>query len=69
MLLNLTIVAGDGIGPEVTEEAIRVLDVVVSIFGHQLKLTRKNIGGAALAASNDPLPPDTLDTCLKAGAV
>jgi 3-isopropylmalate dehydrogenase len=69
VLLNLTIVAGDGIGPEVTEEAIRVLDAVASAFGHQLKLTRKNIGGAALAASNDPLPPDTLEACLSAGAV
>ena len=69
MLLKLTIVAGDGIGPEVTEEAIRVLDAVASGFGHQLKLTRKNIGGAALAASNDPLPPDTLEACLSAGAV
>jgi 3-isopropylmalate dehydrogenase len=69
VLLNLTIVAGDGIGPEVTTEAIRVLEVVAENFGHQLKLTRKNIGGAALAASNDPLPPDTLEACLSAGAV
>ena len=69
MLLNLTIVAGDGIGPEVTEEGIRVLEVVAEAFGHQLKLTRKNIGGAALAASTDPLPPDTLAACLSAGAV
>ena len=69
MLINLTIVAGDGIGPEVTEEALRVLDVVAQAFGHELKLTRKNIGGAALAASKDPLPPDTLQACLSAGAV
>ena len=69
MLLKLTIVAGDGIGPEVTEEAIRVLEVVAGEFGHDLKLTRKNIGGAALTASNDPLPPDTLAACLSAGAV
>jgi 3-isopropylmalate dehydrogenase len=69
VLLNLTIVAGDGIGPEVTEEAILVLDVVCSSFGHELKLTRKNIGGAALTASNDPLPPDTLAACLSSGAV
>lgn len=69
MLLNLTIVAGDGIGPEVTEEAIRVLETTSQAFGHELKLTRKNIGGAALAASNDPLPPDTLEACLKSGAV
>ena len=69
MLLNLTVVAGDGIGPEVTEEAIRVLEVVASAFGHELKLARKNIGGAALAASNDPLPADTLEACVKSGAV
>jgi 3-isopropylmalate dehydrogenase len=69
VLVNLTIVAGDGIGPEVTEEAIRVLEAVCGAFGHDLKLTRKNIGGAALTASNDPLPPDTLAACLSAGAV
>ena len=69
MLLNLTIVAGDGIGPEVTEEALQVLDAVGSGFGHAVKLTRKNIGGAALAASGDPLPPDTLAACLSSGGV
>jgi len=69
VLLNLTIVAGDGIGPEVIEEAIRVLEVVSAAFGHDLKLTRKNIGGAALMACNDPLPPDTLAACLSSGAV
>jgi 3-isopropylmalate dehydrogenase len=69
VLLNLTVVAGDGIGPEVTEEAVRVLEVVASGFEHELQLTRKNIGGAALAASGDPLPPDTLAACLSAGAV
>jgi 3-isopropylmalate dehydrogenase len=67
--LSLTVVAGDGIGPEVTEEAISVLATIAEGFEHQLKLTRKNIGGAALAASNDPLPPDTLAACLSAGAV
>ncbi|HEY7616740.1 MAG TPA: 3-isopropylmalate dehydrogenase, partial [Terriglobales bacterium] len=69
MLLNLTILPGDGIGPEVTEEAIRVLEVVAERFGHQLRLARKDIGGAGLLASNDPLPPDTLKSCLSAGAV
>ena len=69
MLLNMTIVAGDGIGPEVTAEAVRVLGTVGECFGHEFKLTRKNIGGAGLAASNDPLPVDTLEACLKSGAV
>ena len=69
MLLNLTILPGDGIGPEVTEQAINVLQATAEAFGHQLQLQRKNIGGAALAATNDPLPSDTLQACLSSGAV
>jgi 3-isopropylmalate dehydrogenase len=69
MLLNLTILPGDGIGPEVTEQAVRVLEAVAGGLGHQLQLRRKNVGGAALAADNDPLPADTLEACLSSGAV
>ena len=69
MLLKLTILPGDGIGPEVTDEAVRVLESVAGAFSHQLSLTRKDIGGAALLASKDPLPNDTLQTCLSSGAV
>jgi 3-isopropylmalate dehydrogenase len=69
MLLNITTVPGDGIGPEVVAEAVRVLNATVSAFGHQLQVTEKNIGGAALVASNDPLPPDTLNACRSARAV
>lgn len=69
MQLKLTVVAGDGIGPEVTEEALRVLDAVTTAAGHAVHVSRKNIGGAALAASGDPLPADTLASCLNADAV
>jgi 3-isopropylmalate dehydrogenase len=69
MLLNLTILPGDGIGPEVTEQAVLVLQAVADAFGHQLQLQRKHIGGAALAAVNDPLPPDTIQACLSSTAV
>lgn len=69
MLLNLAVLPGDGIGPEVTEEALRVLTVVAQAFGHDLQAIRKNIGGAALVASNDPLPADTVNACLQSGAV
>src|ERR1035441_5743781 len=69
MLLNLTILPGDGIGPEVTEQAVLVLHAVAASFAHQLQLQHKNIGGAALAASNDPLPPDTIQACLSSSAV
>jgi 3-isopropylmalate dehydrogenase len=69
MLLNLTILPGDGIGPEVTEQAVAVLQAVADAFGHQLQLQHKNIGGAALTAANDPLPPDTIQACLASSAV
>src|ERR1700746_516660 len=69
MLLNLTILPGDGIGPEVTEQAVRVLEAAAEGFGHQLQLRHKNVGGAALTADNDPLPPDTLEVCRSSEAV
>ena len=69
MLLKLTAVAGDGIGPEVTEQAILVLQTVADGFGHDLQLDRKPIGGAGLAVANDPLPSDTLKACMASSAV
>ncbi len=69
MLLNLTLLPGDGIGPEVTEQAVLVLAAVADAFGHQLQLQSRHIGGAALAAVNDPLPADTVQACLSSSAV
>ena len=69
MLLNITVLPGDGIGPEVTDEAVRALDAVSQAFGHTLHIQRKEIGGAGLVASNDPLPPDTIEACLSSRAV
>jgi 3-isopropylmalate dehydrogenase len=69
MVLKLTVLPGDGIGPEVIDQALRVLNETTQIFGHQLHVTRKNIGGAALVASNDPLPADTISACLASQAV
>jgi 3-isopropylmalate dehydrogenase len=69
MLLRIAILPGDGIGPEVTDEAVRVLQKLAETFGHDLRLTSKPVGGAALAASNDPLPADTLQACLASEAV
>jgi 3-isopropylmalate dehydrogenase len=69
MLLRITTLPGDGIGPEVTTEAVRVLRTTVERFGYQLEVAEKNVGGAALLASNDPLPPDTIEACLASGAV
>src|ERR1700731_2240577 len=69
MLLKLTILPGDGIGPEVTGQAVLVLQAVAEGFGHQLQLQHRLIGGAALSAVNDPLPADTLQACLASSAV
>jgi len=69
MIIKITTLPGDGIGPEVTQQAVHVLQAIADGFGHRLKVTQKNIGGAALVASNDPLPPDTIQSCLASGAV
>jgi 3-isopropylmalate dehydrogenase len=69
MLINITTLPGDGIGPEVTEQAVNVLEATADSSGHKLKVTQKNIGGAALVASNDPLPSDTIEACLASSAV
>ncbi len=69
MLLKITILPGDGIGPEVTEQAVLVVRAVAGRFGHQVELQHKLIGGVALTAANDPLPPDTIQACLSSSAV
>ena len=69
MLIKVTLLPGDGIGPEVTDQAVRVLQEVASVFGHQFAPVRKDVGGAALRSSKDPLPSDTLQSCLSSGAV
>src|SRR6202451_794002 len=69
MLLTLTILPGDGIGPEVTDQAVLVLQAIADAFAHQLQRQKKNIGGAALSAVNDPLPADTIQACLSSSAV
>jgi len=69
MLLKLTVLPGDGIGPEVTEQAVLTLQAVADAFGHRLELQHKLIGAAALTAVNDPLPADTIQACLSSSAV
>ena len=69
MRLNLTVLPGDGIGPEVIERAVRVLEAVAKAFGHQLSFTQKPIGGVALLTAKNPLPDDTLQACLSSSAV
>lgn len=69
MQITLTTLPGDGIGPEVVSQAVRVLQTCAESFGHTLSIVEKNVGGAALLACNDPFPRDTEDACLSSGAV
>jgi 3-isopropylmalate dehydrogenase len=69
MLAKITALPGDGIGPEVTEQVINILQATAKAFGHEFQIEQRNVGGAALVASNDPLPKDTIEACLSSGAV
>jgi 3-isopropylmalate dehydrogenase len=69
MQLRITSLPGDGIGPEVTREAIAVLRVVAERFHHGLTVDEQPVGGAGLTASGDPLPSETIESCLNSQAV
>src|SRR5881398_864532 len=69
MQLNLVVLPGDGVGPEVTAQAVRVLREVANVYGHSFCFEEHTIGGVAIRETGSPLPPATLDACLAADAV
>jgi 3-isopropylmalate dehydrogenase len=69
MELRVLALPGDGIGPEVTAEAVSVLRRVADVFGHSVCVSNGLIGGAAIDAAGSPLPPATLEAALDADAV
>ena len=56
MKLRILVVAGDGIGPEVTNEAVAVLREVAELGGHEFTFTERRIGGVAIVQDGTPLP-------------
>lgn len=69
MSYKITVLAGDGIGPEVVKETIKVLDKVGSKFGREFVYEECLIGGAAIDATGECLPQETIDKSLAADAV
>ena len=69
MSFSVIVLPGDGIGPEVTAQATRVLETVAATFGFGLELREAPIGGAAFDAVGRPLPDDTLALCREADAL
>src|ERR1043166_3932230 len=69
MKLRITVLDGDGIGPEVTREAVRVLRAIANLHGHDFSFENKPIGGAAIKTAGSPCPATTVDACLESDAV
>lgn len=66
---KVAVLAGDGIGPEVMVEALRVLEVVGAKFDLQFSFTEKRVGGIAIDEDGKALPDDTLATCRESDAI
>lgn len=69
MKYNIAVIPGDGIGPEVITEAIKVLDAVDGKYGHEFNYTQVLAGGAAIDAAGECLPQETIDIAKKSDAV
>ena len=69
MKLKIAVLAGDGIGPEISAEGVKVMKAVCSKFGHQVTFTEALCGAAAIDAVGNPFPEETLKACQDADAV
>ena len=69
MKLNIAVLPGDGIGPEIVEEALRVTSAVCTKFGHELSYQHALVGAAAIDATGTPYPAATHELCMNADAV
>lgn len=66
---KIAVVAGDGIGPDIVKQAVKVLDTVGSKFGHSFEYTYTLAGGAAIDEVGEPLPQKTIDVCKASDSV
>jgi 3-isopropylmalate dehydrogenase len=69
MKLNIALLAGDGIGPEVIEQAVKVSDAVAAKFGHDITWKPALTGAAAIDAVGEPYPDETHEICKSSDAV
>lgn len=66
---KIAVLPGDGIGPEVTQQAIKVLDKVSKVYGFDVEYRYADIGGIAIDKTGEPLPAETLEICKSSDAV
>ena len=69
MNYKIAVIKGDGIGPEIVDEAIKVLNKVGEKFNHQFEYTEVFAGGSAIDRTGVPLPEETLEVCKKCNAI
>ena len=69
MEFNIALLRGDGIGPEIVDSAVEVLNKTAEKFGHTFNFTPYIIGGAAIDATGKPLPDETVEGCLASDSV
>ncbi len=69
MKFTIACLPGDGIGPEVSESVVRVLNAIAEKFSHQFEMSDYLIGGCAIDATGNPLPEETINACKSADAV
>ena len=63
MKLNIAVLGGDGIGPEVTQQAIKVLNAIAEVYNHEFTYKYMPVGAVAIDDSGNPLPDETLEVC------
>lgn len=69
MKLNIAVLAGDGIGPEISEQGVAVMTAVCQKFGHEVTYKQALVGAAAIDAVGDPFPEETYQACKEADVV
>lgn len=69
MKLNIAVLPGDGIGPEVTNQAKKVLKAIASEFNHNFTFNEAQVGAIAIDKTGNPLPDNTLDICKSSDAI
>jgi 3-isopropylmalate dehydrogenase len=69
MKKNIAVIEGDGIGPEVTQQSIRVLNAIAESSGHEFTYTYCLMGADAIDKTGNPLPAETIEVCLNSDAI
>ena len=69
MVKNIAVIKGDGIGPEIVDQAILVLDKIAELYGHTFNYIDVDMGGCAIDKYGEPLPDESLQKCINSDSV